>query len=206
MIDRNLRNLRWMRRYEDPFDDEPSPEREGYVKWCGLWVKEPTLFAAGFGLAGLMLALVLIRAALASYTAWLPTGALWFEIAFLASIVTLTLVACSMFVCGSIAVRRQIRHMNAQIARWDDATPQEVEEIVRAADRQLNRRILWRVVLWLAALGALYAAFGTTLLFTWGGLPAFVASAAVAVAVSLLWSSRAYRILPFANRWMRRSS
>ena len=207
MIDRNLRNLRRLRHYPDPFEDEDaSSEHEGYVKWFGLWVREPTLFAVGFGLAGLMLALVIVRTALASFTTWLPTGALWFNIAFLASIVTLTFVACSMFVCGSIAVRRQIRHMNAQMARWDDATPEEVEEIVRAADRRINRRILWRTVCWMIAMAALFAIFGTTWLFAWGGPPAFIASTLVVVAVILAWSSRAYRIVPLVNRWMRRSS
>ncbi len=196
-----------MRRYTDPFeDDEPSPDREGYIKWFGLWVKEPTLFAVGFGLAGLMLALVIARTILASFTTWLPTGALWFNIAFLASIVTLTFVACSMFVSGSIAVRRQIRHMNAQMARWDDATPEEVEEIVRAADRRINRRIFWRTVCWMVAMAALFAIFGTTWLFPWGGPAVFIASTLAVVAVILAWSSRAYRIVPFVNRRMKRSS
>ena len=207
MIDRNLRDLIRMRRYTDPFeDDEPSPDHEGYIKWFGLWVKEPTLFAVGFGLAGLMLALVIVRTILASFTTWLPTGALWFNIAFLASIVTLTFVACSMFVSGSIAVRRQIRHMNAQMARWDDATPEEVEEIVRAADRRINRRIFWRTVCWMIAMAALFAIFGTTWLFPWGGPAVFIASTLAVVAVILAWSSRAYRIVPFVNRWMKRSS
>ena len=191
----------------DPFEDaEPSPDHEGYIKWFGLWIREPILFTVGFGLAGVMLALVIIRAVLVSYTTWLPTGALWFEIAFLASIITLTFVACSMFVSGSIAVRRQIRNMNAQIARWDDATPEEVDEIVREADRRLNRRIFWRVLLWLTAMAVLFAVFGTTFLFAWGGSMAFVVSTVVAVAVNLVWSSRVYRIFRLANRWTKRSS
>ena len=142
MIDRESSNLRRMRRYTDPFEDEGgASEREGYVKWLGLWVQERTLFGAGFGIAGLMLALIIARALLVGRVAWLPAGVLWFEIGFLAGIMVMSFLSCSMFVCGSIALRKQIRHMNAQMARWDDATPEEVEEIVRAADRRINRRV-----------------------------------------------------------------
>ncbi len=207
MIDRNLYELSRMRRYTDPFEDEePSPDQEGYVKWFGLWVKEPTLFAVGFVLAGFLVALVIARALLVGRADWLPAGEWWFEIGFMAIIVLMCGVSCSMFICGSIAVRRQIRHMNARIARWDDATPDEVEQIVRAADRRLNQRILWRVVFWLAAMGGLFAIFGTTLLFPWGGTPAFIASTAAAVVVSVLWNWQANRVFAFANRWMKRPS
>ncbi len=124
MIDRGSSNLRRMRRYTDPFEEEEgSSQREGYVKWFGLWVRERTLFIVGFGIAGLMLTLIIARALLAGRVAWLPAGTLWFEIGFLAGIMAMSFVSCSMFVCGSMALRRQIRHMNAQMARWDDATP-----------------------------------------------------------------------------------
>ena len=206
MIDRESSNLRRMRRYTDPFEDEGGvSEREGYVKWFGLWVKERTLFVVGFGIAGLMLTLIVARALLAGRAAWLPTGTLWFEIGFLVGILVMSFVSCSMFVCGSIALRRQIRHMNAQMARWDNATPEEVEEIVRAADRRLNRRVLWRAVVWVAVIATCCAIFGTTLLFHWGGAPAFAASMVAFVAVSFAWSWRGNRILSFVSRRMKRS-
>ena len=207
MIDRNLRNLRRMRRYTDPFEDEdPSAEHEGYVKWFGLWVKERTLFIVGFGIAGLMLVLILARALLAGRAAWLPTGTLWSEIGFMVGVLVMSFISCSMFVCGSIAVRRQIRHMNAQMARWDDATPEEVEEIVRAADRRLNRRTLWRALVWVVVVAACCAIFGTPLLFSWGGTAAFAASMVALVLVSFWWSWQGYRILSFVGRRMKRSS
>lgn len=207
MIDRESSNLRRMRRYTDPFEDEGGvSEREGYVKWFGLWVKERTLFVVGFGIAGLMLTLIVARALLAGRAAWLPTGTLWFEIGFLVGILVMSFVSCSMFVCGSIALRRQIRHMNAQMARWDDATPEEVEEIVRAADRRLNRRVLWRTVVWVAVIAALCAIFGTTLVFRWGGVPAFVASMVAFVVLSFAWSWQGNRILSLVRRPMKRST
>ncbi len=207
MIDRDSSNRRRMRRYTDPFEDEGGiSEREGYVKWFGLWVRERTLFIVGFGISGLMLALIITRALLAGRAAWLPTGTLWFEIGFLAGVLVMSFVSCSMFVCGSIAVRRQIRHMNAQMARWDDATPEEVEEIVRSADRRLNRRILWRAVVWVVVIAALCAIFGTPLLFPWGGTAAFAASMVALVAVSFAWSWQGYRMLSFVGRLVKRSS
>ena len=208
MIDRNLHNLRRMRHYRDPFEEDEGgiSEREGYVKWFGLWVRERTLFIVGFGIAGLMLALIIARALLAGRAAWLPTGNLWFEIGFLAGILVMSFVSCSMFVCGSIAVRRQIRSMNAQMARWDDATPEEVEEVVRAADRRLNRRILWRALVWVAVIATFCAIFGTTLLFPWGGTLAFAASMVAIVAVSFGWSWQGNRILSFVGRLIKRSS
>ena len=207
MIDRNLYNLRRMRRYTDPFEDDgETSEREGYVKWFGLWIRERTLFIVGFGIAGLMLALIITRALLAGRVAWLPAGNLWFEIGFLAGVLVMSFLSCSMFVCGSIAVRRQIRHMNAQMARWDDATPEEVEEIVRAADRRINRRILWRAVVWVIVIAAFCALFGTTLVFPWGGTPAFAASMVAVVAVSFGWSWQGGRLLSFIGRRMKRSS
>ena len=207
MIDRESSNLRRMRRYTDPFDEEEgASEHEGYVKWFGLWVRERTLFIVGFGIAGLMLALIIARALLAGRVAWLPAGTLWFEIGFLAGIMVMSFVSCSMFVCGSIALRKQIRHMNAQMARWDDATPEEVEEIVRAADRRLNRHVLWRTVVWVVVIAGLCALFGTPLVFPWGGVPAFVASMVVFVAVSFAWSWKGHRILSFLVRRMKRSA
>lgn len=206
MIDRESSNLRRMRRYTDPFEDEGGlSEREGYVKWFGLWVKERTLFVVGFGVAGLMLALIIARALLVGRAAWLPAGALWFEIGFLAGVLVMSFVSCSMFVCGSIALRKQIRHMNAQMARWDNATPEEVEEIVRAADRRLNRRVLWRTVVWVVVIAALCAIFGTPLVFPWGGVPAFVASMVAFVVLSFAWSWRGNRILSSVSRRMKRS-
>ena len=206
MIDRDLSQLRRMRRYTDPFEDEaPSADREGYVKWLGLWVREPTLFAVGFSLVGVMLALVIARALLVGRAAWLPAGEWWFEIGFLAGIVLMCGVSCSMFVCGSIAVRRQIRHMNAQMARWDDATPEEVEEIVRATDRRLNRRIWTRTILWLIAMAVLFAIFGTTWLLPWGGIAAFVSSMVAAVVVSVLWTWQGDRVLSLGSRRVKRS-
>lgn len=206
MIDRNPNDLNRRRRYTDPFEDEgDGSEREGYVKWLGLWVREPTLFAVGFGLAGLMMALVIARALLAGRAPWLPAGELWFEIGFLISIVLMCLVSTSMFVCGSIAVRQQFRQMNAQMARWDDATPEEVEEIVRAADRRLNRRMWWRAAFWIAAMVTLLVIFGTTLLFPWGGTTAFVISMVVTVTVSFVWNWQGSRIFFLAVRRMKRS-
>ncbi len=207
MIDRGSSNLRRMRRYTDPFDEEEgASEREGYVKWFGLWVRERTLFIVGFGIAGLMLALIIARALLAGRVAWLPAGTLWFEIGFLAGIMVMSFVSCSMFVCGSMALRKQIRHMNAQMARWDDATPEEVEEIVRAADRRLNRRVLWRTVVWVVVIAALCAIFGTTLLFPWGGVPTFVASMVAFVLLSFAWSWKGHRILSLVVRRIKRST
>ena len=206
MIDRDLSHLRRMRRYADPFEDaEPSADREGYVKWFGLWVREPTLFAIGLSLAGAMLALVITRALLVDRAAWLPAGEWWFEIGFLASIVLMCGVCCSMLVCGSIAIRRRIRHMNAQMARWDDATPEEVEEIVRAADRTFNRRIWRRTIFWLVAMAALFVIVGTTWLFPWGGTVAFVASVVAAVAASVVWSWQGDRIWSLGSRRVKRS-
>ena len=206
MIDHDLSRLRRMRRYTDPFEDEgPSPDREGYVKWFGLWVREPTLFAVGFSLAGVMLGLVMARALLVGRAAWLPAGEWWFEIGFLAVIVLMCGVSCSMFVCGSVAVRRQIRHMNAQMARWDDATPEEVEEIVRAADRRFYRRIWRRTVFWLVVMVALLVIVGTTWLFPWGGTVAFVASIAAVVVASVVWSWQGDRVLSVVGRRMKRS-
>ena len=207
MIDRESSNLRRMRRYTDPFEDEGgASEREGYVKWLGLWVRERTLFGAGFGIAGILLTLIIARALLVGRVAWLPAGVLWFEIGFLAGIMVMSFVSCSMFVCGSIALRKQIRHMNAQMARWDNATPEEVEEIVRAADRRLNRRVLWRTVVLVVVVAALCAIFGTTLLFRWGGVPAFVASMVAFVAFSFAWSWKGHRILSFVVRRIKRST
>ena len=207
MIDRESSNLRRLRRYADPFEDEGgASEREGYVKWLGLWVRERTLFVLGFGIAGILLALIIARVLLVGRVAWLPAGVLWFEIGFLAGVMVMSFVSCSMFVCGSIALRKQIRHMNAQMARWDDATPEEVEEIVRAADRRLNRRVLWRTVVWVAVIAALCAIFGTTLVFRWGGVPAFVASMVAFVVISFAWSWQGNRILSLVRRPMKRST
>ena len=206
MIHRNPNDLNRRRRYRDPFEDEEDvSEREGYVKWFGLWLREPTLFAVGFGLAGLMITLVIARALLAGRAHWLPAGELWFEIGFLACIVLMCIVSTSMFVCGSITLRRQFRRMNAQMARWDDATPEEVEEIVRAAERRLNRRMWWRALVWIAGMVALLVIFGTTLLFPWGGTTAFIISMAVAVAMSFVWSWQGSRIFALAVRRMKRS-
>ena len=208
MIDRESSNLRRMRRYTDPFEEDEgeTSEREGYVKWFGLWVRERTLFIVGFSIAGLMLAIIVARTLFAGRVAWLPAGTLWFEIGFLVGIMVMSFVSCSMFVCGSIALRKQIRHMNAQMARWDNATPEEVEEIVRAADRRLNRRVLWRTVVLVVVVAALCAIFGTTLLFRWGGVPAFVASMVAFVALSFAWSWKGHRILSFVVRRIKRST
>lgn len=142
MIDRYRSNLSRTRRYADPFGDEgAASDRDVYVRWLGLRCKERTLFVVGLTLAGIMVALLVAKSLLDGRVSWLPTGVLWFEIGFLTCIVLMSITACSMFICGSIAVRRQIRDMNAQIARWDDATPEEVEAIVRESDRRLNRRV-----------------------------------------------------------------
>ena len=206
MIDRDLSDLSRMRLYRDPFEDgEVSSDHEGDVKWLGLWLKERTLFVVGLALAGILISLVITKSLLAGHASWLPTGTLWFEIGFLACIVLMSIVSCSMFICGSLAIRREIREMNAQMARWDDATPEEVEAIVRESDRRLNRRILWRALFWLAAMLVLFAIFGTTLLFHWGGTAAFVVSMVAAVVASAMWTWRANRILSLANRWLKRS-
>ena len=206
MIDRESSNLRRMRRYTDPFEDEGGASgREGYVKWFGLWIRERTLFVVGFGIAGFMLALIIARALLLGRVAWLPTGEWWFEIAFLTGILVMSFVSCSMFVCGSMAIRQQIRQMNAQMARWDDATPEEVEEAVRAADRRLNRRMWWRGAVWIAAMVVLLVVFGTPLLFPWGGTAGFIISTVVAVTLSFLWSWQGSRIFSLAVRRVKRS-
>ena len=206
MIDRNLHDLNRRRRYTDPFEDEEDvSEREGYVKWFGLWLRESTLFGVGLSITGLMLAVIVARALLAGRVPWLPAGEWWFEIAFLATILLMSGVACSMFVCGSVAIRQQIRQMNAQMARWDDATPEEVEEVVRAADRRLNRRMWWRGAVWLAAMVVLLVVFGTPLLFPWGGTTAFVISTVVTIALSFLWSWQGSRIFSLAVRRIKRS-
>lgn len=206
MIERNLRDLNRRRRLTDSFEaEEDVSEREGYVRWFGLWVREPTLFAVGFGLVGFMLALVMARALLAGRAAWLPAGELWFEVGFLASILVVCFVATSMFVCASVAVRQQIRQMNAQMARWDDATPEEVEEIVRSADRRLNRRMLRRAAVWMAAMVALVVIFGTPLVFPWGGTVPFVISAVVFVTLSLLWTWQGSRMFSLAVGRIKRS-
>ena len=206
MIDRYRSNLRRTRRYADPFGEEgAASDRDVYVRWLGLRCKERTLFVVGLTLAGIMVALLVAKSLLDGRVSWLPTGVLWFEIGFLTCIVLLSITACSMFICGSIAVRRQIRNMNAQIARWDDATPEEVEAIVRESDRRLNRRVFWRALFWLVAMLALFALFGTTLLFPWGGTAAFVASVLTVVAATAIWSWRGSRILSFANRWVKPS-
>ena len=206
MINRNRYDLNRQRRYPEPFEDEEvTAEREGYIKWFGLWLKEPTLFALGFGLAGLTLVLVLARALLAGRAPWLPVGELWFEIGFLASVVLISIVTLSMFVSGSVAIRQQIRQMNAEMARWDDATPEEVEEIVRAADRRLDRRMWRRGLVWMVAIVVLVAVFGTPLLFPWGGTVAFVVSTVVFVTLNFLWNWQGSRICSLAVRRIKRS-
>lgn len=174
MIDRNKSELERIRRYQDLDDDvEATGERRGYIKWFGIWLKESSIFRIGFGLCFLMVAVLVAKTQLVDRVAWLPGGALWFEIAFLGLIMLMSFTAFSMFYCGSMTYRRQIRETNARMARRDNATPEEVEEVVRQTDKRLSRQSLQRTLICVAAIIVLYPTFGTTLIFPWGGILPF---------------------------------
>ena len=112
-----------------------------------------------------MVAVLVAKTQLSNRVAWLPSGALWFELAFLGLIMLMSFTAFSMFYCGSMTYRRQIKETNARMARRDNATPEEVEEVVRQTDKRLNRQSLLRTLLCAAAIVALFPIFGTTVVF-----------------------------------------
>ena len=102
MIDRNLYNLRRMRRYTDPFEDDgETSEREGLRQVVRPVDQRAHVVHRGFrdrgpharpdnhaGAAGRPRRLAARRN-------------LWFEIGFLAGVLVMSFLSCSMFVCGS---------------------------------------------------------------------------------------------------------
>ena len=203
MIDRNRTELERLRRYHDPDDPAEAEHPRGYVKWFGIWLKEGTIFRVGFGLCFTMVALLVAKTQLSKRVEWLPSGELWFELAFLGLIMLMSFTALSMFYCGSMTFKRQIREVNARMARSDNATPDEVEEVMRQTDKRLNRQVLYRTLFCAAAVAIIYPIFGTTLIFPWGGILAFfgmVIAVMVAVSVPLYFRTE---IADHLRRWLR---
>ena len=171
MINRNKSELERIRRYHDPDDDaEHADNRTGYIKWFGIWMKEGCIFRIGFGLCFLMVAAVVAKSQLANRVAWLPSGEMWFELVFLGVIMVMSFTSFSMFYCGSMTYRRQIKEMDARMARRDNATPEEVAEVMRQTEKRLNRQSWLRTLLFAAALIILYPIFGAGWIFPWGGV------------------------------------
>jgi uncharacterized RDD family membrane protein YckC len=138
-----------------------------------------------------MVALLVAKTQLADRVAWLPNGAIWFELTFLGVIMLMSFVALSMFYCGSMTFKRQIREINARMARSDNATPEEVEAVLRETDKRLNRQALYRALFCVATIAILYPTFGTTLIFPWGGVLAFFGILIVVVGgASTFWYFR----------------
>ena len=203
MIDRNKSELERIRRYRDPDEDaEETGEQRGYIKWFGLWLKEGSIFRIGFGLCFLMVAVLIAKTQLADRVAWLPSGAWWFEIAFLALIMVMSFTAFSMFYCGSMTYRRQIREINARMARRDNATPEEVEEVVRQTDKRLNRQSLLRTLLCAAAIIVLFPIFGTTMIFAWGDILPFFGMLILVIGIMTALLYFRSEIAGMLNRWL----
>ena len=191
MINRNRSELEIIRRYHDPDDEDRAEDTQGYVKWFGLWLTESSIFRIGFGLCGLMVALLVFKTMLFNRFEWVPNGALWYEFGFLGMIIVLSFTAFSMFYCGAMTLKRQIRDMEVRMARRDNATPEEIEEVIRQTDRRLNRQMMLRALFSALAIIALFPIFGTTLIFPWGNILAFIGALVVVVGGgSTIWYCR----------------
>ena len=206
MIDRNKSELERIRRYHDPDDDvEDTGERRGYIKWFGIWLKEGSIFRIGFGLCFLMVAVLVAKTQLAKRVAWLPSGELWFELAFLGLIMVMSFTSFSMFYCGSMTYRRQIKEINARMARRDNATPEEVEEVVRQTDKRLNRQSLLRTLLCAGVIIVLYPIFGTTLILSWGGVLPFFGMLILVIGILAAVLYFRSEIAGILSRWLGQS-
>lgn len=205
MIDRNRSELELIRRYHDPDDEDRAEDTRGYVKWLGLWLKEGSIFRIGFGLCGLMVALLGVKTMLFNRFEWVPNGALWYEFGFLGIIMVLSFTAFSMFYCGSMTFKRQIRDIEVRMARRDNATPEEIEEVIRQTDKRLNRQTLFRALFSALAIIVLFPIFGTTLIFPWGDVIPFIGALVVVVGGgSTLWYCRG-EIMRRLGSWFRRA-
>ena len=188
MMNRNKSQLERINRYRDPDDGPPdegdAPQR---VPWFGLRLKTATIFRVGFGMVGLMLALICARFTVADRIPGLPHDTLWFNIVFVAVVMLLSFTSFSMFRAATNVFRQEIREIDARMARRDDATEEEVEEYVRQSDKQLNRRMFWRNVYFMAALVILYPTLGSTLIFPWGNIVYFILGMLVALGSAIVW-------------------
>ena len=190
MMNRNKYELERLRRYRDPDDEDDAndaAESHGRVKWFGIRLKESYIFRIGFGLVFLMVALLYAKTQLGDRVAWIPNDALWFNLGFLAFMMLLSFTSFSMFYCGSMTFKRQIREMDERMARRDNATPEEVQEIVRQSEKRLNRRAWLRSLFFVIVFVALFPVLGTELLFPWGGVLPFVGALAVVFGGAFVW-------------------
>lgn len=189
MINRNKSELERARRYHDPDADDLAEDDvfRSRVPWFGLRLKTGTIFRVGFGLVGLMIALVCVWWQFADDIPGLPHDALWFNILFLLVVMLMSFISFSMFRAATNVFRQEIRDIDARMARQDDATEEEVEEYVRQSDKKLNRKMLWRNLYFLGALVVLYPTVGSKLIFPWGNIIYFFLGLVAFIVVSFVW-------------------
>ena len=206
MIDRNRSELELIRRYQDRDDFFEAADTRGYVKWFGLWLKEGTVLRIGFGLCLLMLTVLVAKTQVFSRFAWVPNGVAWYEFAFLGVILVISFTSFSLFYSASMAYRRQIRDMEVRMARRDNATPEEVKELLRQTDKRLQRQTLLKLLFCALSIAVLFPIFGTTLIFPWGGILPFIGMLVVVVGgVPTLWYCRG-NIGRFFGSWSRKTT
>lgn len=189
MMDRNKSELERARRYRDPdavelAKKESSQER---VPWFGRQLKPSTIYGVGFGIGGLIIALVCARWLFADDIPWLPHDSLWFTILFLAVMLALSFIPFSMFHATTNVFRQEIREIDARTARRDNATEEEVAEYVRQSDKKLNRQNLWRTLYFLAAGIILFPTLGSPLIFPWGNTMYFILGMVAVMVASAVW-------------------
>lgn len=207
MMNRNKSELERARRYHNPDAEDLAKEDSlpDRVPWFGLQLKTRTVHLVGFGLTGLMIALVCVRWWFADDIPGLPYDTIWFTILFLAAMLVMSYIAISMFRAATNAYRQEIREMDARTAREDNATEEEVEEYVRQSDKKLGRKVLRRNLYFLAAGVVLFPTLGTELIFPWGGVVYFILGMVAFVAVSVVWWYYRYDLAnklrrPFGSR------
>lgn len=189
MMNRNRSELERARRYHNPDADDLAKDESSHdrVPWFGLQLKPSTIYLVGFGIGGLMIALVCVRWWFADDIPGLPHDTIWFTILFLAVMALMSFTAFSMFRAATNVFRQEIREIDARVARQDNATEEEVEEYVRQSDKKLSRKTLWRNLYFLAAGVILFPTLGTELIFPWGEAIYFILGMVGFIAVSFVW-------------------